>query len=305
MLLLLFFVQAGFSGCWFRRPPTPPAPQFVAPPTQQSILDRINGSARIRQLQAESATISVPGLFVPLQANLAVERPRRLRLRGSVLGAGGIDLGSNDELFWMWTSLERPPAVYYARHDDFQRSAAAQMFPFRPEWLIEALGIVSIDPRYPVEGPYPRGAGQLEIRTRAPGVTGELTKILVVDATYGWVLEQYLYDDRGELLAQASMSEHRYYSDVDVSLPHHVEIALPQSRATIRVDISGYLINQLHGDPEQLWSLPRIEGAALVDIINSGNSPLLGQPPAAAAQHSDYGTLPTAARPQYRGFPGR
>ena len=103
------------------------------------------------------------------------------------------------------------------------------------------------------------------------------------------------------------MSDHSYYNNVDVSLPHHVEIQLPQSGATITVDVSGYLINQLHGDPEQLWSPPHIDGAPLVDIVSTGNLPQMGQPQSAPPQYSppNYGAAPSAARPQYRGFPGR
>jgi hypothetical protein len=305
-IVLLALASALACGCWVRRPPLPPAPQFTAPPTQQSILDRINGTARIRQLQAESATISLRGLLVPLRANLAIERPRRLRLRGEVMSLGGVDLGSNDDAFWFWTSAQRPPAVFYARHQDFQQSAAAETFPFRPEWLIEALGVAAIDPAGPIEGPYSRGSGQLEIRTRVPGVGGDMTKVIVVDAAYGWILQQYLYDPRGELVAQTTASEHRYYADVDVSLPHRVEIHLPRSGATIRVDVSGYLVNQLHGDPEQLWSMPRIEGAPAVDITDPRNSPLAGGPDFASPMSPrDYGIAPSATRQQYRGFPGR
>jgi hypothetical protein len=313
LALLLALASTSVSGCWLRRAPTPPAPQFAAPPTQQNLVDRINSAARIRQLQAESATISMRGLLLPLRANLALEHPRRLRLRGEVLGAGGVDLGSNEELFWLWTSLERPPVVRYARHEEFQRSAAAEMFPFRPEWLIEALGVVSLDPSQGVEGPYARGAGQLELRTRVPGLGGELTKVIVVDASYGWILQQYLYDPRGELLAQSTSSEHRYYAQHDVSLPHRVEIQLPRSGASLRIDVAGYLINQLHGDPEQLWSMPQIAGAAAVDITDPRNSPLAGglfqgapaAPASDGAPPAAYGAAPTAARPQYRGFPGR
>jgi len=312
--LICALFGAAVSGCWpGQRQVTPDAPAFAVPPTQQSILDRINGTSRIYQLQAENATISMRGAMLPLNANLAVERPRRMRIRGEVIGIGGIDLGSNDEVFWVWSPLLRPPGVYYARHEDYQRSSMAELLPLRPEWLIEALGVVQIDPSAGVEGPVPRGPDKLELRTRVPGIDGMMTKVLVVDSTYGWILEQYLYDAQGEPVAQVTCSEHRYYRDVDVSLPHHVEIHLPKTGATVRLDVGGYLINQLIGDPAQLWSMPRIDGAPMVDVTKMSNMPLAGRGPFAAPRAAarsaqtppPYGRAHSASRPQYRGFPGR
>jgi hypothetical protein len=313
--LICALIGAAVSGCWHgQRPVTPDAPALAVPPTQQSIVERINGTSRVHQLQAENATISMRGAMLPLHANLAVQRPRRLRIRGEVVGIiGGIDLGSNDEVFWVWSPLLRPPGVYYARHEDYQRSSMAELLPLRPEWLIEALGVVQIDPSAGVEGPFPRGPDKLEIRTRVPGIDGTMTKVLVVDSTYGWILEQYLYDAEGEPVAQVTCSEHRYYRDVDVSLPHHVEIHLPKTGATVRLDVGGYLINQLVGDAAQKWSMPRIDGVPLVDLTKMSDMPLAGRGPFAAprprAQSAQtlppYGPAPSASRPQYRGFPRR
>ncbi|MEQ8791883.1 MAG: hypothetical protein RIC55_36840 [Pirellulaceae bacterium] len=313
--LICALLGAALSGCWHhQRQVAPDAPAFAVPPTQQSILERINGTSRIYQLQAENARISLRGALLPLSANLAVERPRRMRIRGELVGVNGIDLGSNEEVFWVYSPLMRPPGVYYARHEDYQRSSMAEMLPLRPEWLIEALGVVQVDPSS-VEGPYSRGADKLEIRTRVPGIDGTMTKVLVVDATYGWILEQYLYDPQGQPVAQVTCSEHRYYRDVDVSLPHQVEIHLPKTGATVRLDVGGYMVNQLVGDPAQLWSMPRIDGAPPRDVTQMSNVPLAAsgpfgsQPapaPAAASQSPpNYGLAPSAARPQYRGFPGR
>ena len=81
-----------------------PPEAFAAPPTLEQVVQAVNAnSAPVRQLQAEGATLSVQGL-PSLRANLVMERPRRFRLVGSLLGVTGpeIDLGSNDELLWMW-----------------------------------------------------------------------------------------------------------------------------------------------------------------------------------------------------------
>jgi len=80
-------------------------------------------------------------------ADIAVERPRRLRLRARTQLLGPeLDLGSNDELFWLWAARMPDSSVFYARHDQFTTSKARQVLAIEPAWLIEALGLVQIDP---------------------------------------------------------------------------------------------------------------------------------------------------------------
>ena len=77
---------------------------FPQTPTVDEVVRAINSNAApIRQLDTDNAKISTPG-FPPLRANLALERPKKFRLRGQLLGPE-VDVGSNDELFWMWITV--------------------------------------------------------------------------------------------------------------------------------------------------------------------------------------------------------
>ena len=226
VLMTVLLCASGASCPTLRQPLASPAPTlFAGPPTQQEVIAAINAtSGQIRQLQTDSATLSVQGMPT-LRASLAAGPPRNFRLRASFIGVGEVlDLGSNDQVFWAMVDApqlmsEVPRAVYYARHDQYLHSAARQVLPIQPQWLVEAFGLIQLDPAGRHEGPYQRGPGELEIRTRTPSPEGDVTKILVLHDRFGWIQQQHWYDARGTLMASVFASQHQYEPALGISLP--------------------------------------------------------------------------------------
>ena len=100
-------------------------PRVLPPsPTLAQVMDAVNvNSSRVRTLACNRATLNVQG-FPTLWASVAFERPQRFRLRAlTPLTGPELDLGSNDELFWLWLHREQPPTLFYCRHDQFAGSA--------------------------------------------------------------------------------------------------------------------------------------------------------------------------------------
>ena len=140
--------------------PGPAAPQvLVEGASREQIIAAVNqNSSRIQSLTVTGATITIPDMMgLPLlNGNIAAERPGRFRLTaGTAVTGQEIDLGSNDELFWMWVRRNTPPAVYFCRHAQFANSNIRQMMPVEPSWLLAALGMVDIDPASVFDGPIP------------------------------------------------------------------------------------------------------------------------------------------------------
>lgn len=273
---------------------------FSTPPSLEQVIQAVNAnSAPVRQLHAEGATLSVPGT-ITLRANLVMERPRRFRLTGSALGGLSgteIDLGSNDELLWMWVKRAQPPALYYARHDQFHLSPAKQILPIEPPWLIEALGVAYFDPNARHDGPFETGDGRLEIRSRVYSPQGEMNRITFVDGRYGYVVEQRVHDPSGRLVAVARESQHRHYPQLRVTLPHRVDVELPPAQMAFTLDVPRYAINQINGDAVSIFAMPQIEGYPLIDLADPRN---FGIPPpdyAASSQqvYSTHEPLPATA----------
>ena len=269
-VLVAFALAALASGCrawpWQPRLPAEPSPlAFAGPPTLDEVVQAVNAnSSAVRQLQSESATVSVPGL-PSLRANLLLERPRNFRLRAQIYGPE-LDVGSNEELFWFWAKHDPQPGVYFARHDQFSQSRIRQQLPIDPAWVIESLGIVTLDPASHLEGPRPLNLDRIEIRNRLPTPDGEVLKVYVINARYGWVLEQHYYASDGRLIASAKGSNFKYYPADRVSLPQQVQLVVPQAQLNLTIQVSGYRLNSINGDPQQLWSLPQYAGYQTVDL---------------------------------------
>ncbi len=250
------------------------APIVLSP--QASLEDLIRvvnaNSAQIQQVQSTGATLTVEGM-PPLDASYALERPKRFRLRAETAFGPELDLGSNDEIFWMWVKRTDRPAVYWGRHDQFYQSAAREILPVPPDWLIEALGIVQLDPTGQHEGPVQSRPGQLEVRTYVRTPAGPLTKVTVIDDTRGWILEQHLYDAANQPVASAFATGFQYVPHLGVSLPRQVQIQLPAAELSFTLKTEQHLLNQLAGDPAQLWTMPQISGFQYVNLAAPGVVP--------------------------------
>ena len=169
------------------------------------------------------------------------------------------------------------------------------------------MGLVNLDPGIQHDGPFLRGNGQLEVRSQIQGIQGDVTRTLVIDPTYGWILEQHITDANNRLLASAIAGNHRFYPEFGVSLPHRVEVLAPPANLTFQIEVGHYYINRPFEDPYERWSLPQIEGQALVNLASV--SPGQGSGASSFAPN-DGPTLPSAYppdsrigfRPQVRGY---
>jgi hypothetical protein len=271
-LLLLLLVSTGASCPRGRAIVNDYSPVVLTPEaTLEDVIRVVNAnSARIERLQSAGATLTAEGM-PRLEANYAFERPNRFRLRAETTLTGPeLDLGSNDEAYWIWIKQSDAPGVYWGRHEGFYQSAARDLLPVPPSWLVEALGVVEIDPTGQHEGPFRNRPGQLEIRSHVPSPGGTLTKVTVVDDARGWVVEQHVYDARQQLLASAFAGGFQFDPVTGVSLPRVVQVRLPASRLSFTLETRQHQINQLLGDPVQLWSIPQISGVPLVDLNAPG-----------------------------------
>ena len=154
-VLGLVFCTTGASCTRTMRSPfaawQPPAPQVLMTGSSlDQVITAVNdNAARIQSIQTNNASITVPGMpGIPLLGGkIAAQRPGRFHLvAGTALTGDEVDMGSNDELFWFWVKRNEPPALYYARHNQFAGSAAQQLMPIEPQWLLDAIGFTEFRP---------------------------------------------------------------------------------------------------------------------------------------------------------------
>ena len=268
-------------------------------PTLEQVIGTVHDNTRrVRSLMAPQAVLSVPG--VPrLSAQVACEPPRRFRLRAQTAITGGeLDIGSNDELFWLWIRRHEPAVTLYCRHDDYAKSAARKLIPLRADWMPELLGLVTFRPEDQHEGPVPMADGRIEIRTTMAGPDGAMRKSTVLDGTTGLVLEQHLFTATGERLASVRTSRHRVDPPSGAALPRLVEVSWPASGVEFQLELTSITTNMPPSDPGQLWQMPSYEGFQPIDLADP--SVVISGPGAPAAAATSPPQLPTTrpAAPQ-------
>ncbi len=249
---------------------TEPIPRALPPQaTLTQIIDVVNdNTARVQSLSSTRATITTPG-YPALNARIAMSRPRSLRITGDKFGPQ-LDVGSNNELLWIWIAQSQPPALFYVRHEQYAQSAARQIMPVEPDWLVEAFGLSTFDRAAPLEGPSPVGSGRVQIRRTvgAPGM--ETSRVTVIDDSRGVVLEQHVYDMSGQLLASAVLSNHSYDAATGVRLPRKINVQWPPAKLEMAIEMSDLAVNQLPGNPAELFAKPTYSGYNDLDLAQPG-----------------------------------
>jgi hypothetical protein len=309
-LALLAVLTAACGSSCFQRQEIEVIPTVLpTTPTLEQVINTINtNTSLVHNFTSMQGTLTVPGAPA-LSMTLSMEPPRRFRLRATMVVTGPeVDLGSNEELFWVWIRRTQPPALYYCRHDQFASSAARQLMPVAPEFIPEAMGLVRFNPADQPQGPFPVGANRLQIQSVYHGALGELRKVTVVDSLRGVVLEQHLYDARNARVASSFNSNFHRDPVTGAVLPRHVEIQYPVTQFDLKIDMVDMQINMLGPQNAQLWVKPDYPGFPNVNladpnlpIASAGNLSGVPRPPAgsAAVTMAPANASPAYANPPY------
>ena len=257
---------------------TMPLPRTLpANPSLEQIIATVHDNTqRVRSYMAPQAVLVVPG--VPrLSARVACEPPRRFRLQAQTSITGPeLDIGSNDDLFWIWLRQHQPPITAFCRHDQYARSQARRLLPIRADWMPELLGLVNFRPEDSHEGPFPLPDGRLEIRSRLDAGGEPVVKSTILDGTTGLIAEQHLFTPAGERLASVRTTRYRVDAASGAALPHLVEVSWPASGVDFKLELTAITVNGPSPDPAQLWQMPAYPGYEPVDLADP--SVVLGPP---------------------------
>lgn len=298
-LIILGVLITSQSGCQifhrFRSEQSSAPIVYNQPPSQQDLFQKLtNDAKKVRQLKT-SVKVSMDGM-PSLKGNLVLERPKRLRLKAGLMGVSemGVDVGSNDQHFWIWSKASlpgQPPSMMYASHTAYENSAVRAAIPLEPSWLIDALGLIEFDPKDVHRGPFARAVdGRFEIQSFRQTPSGQQVRVTIVDPR-GWVAQQSIYQN-GKLLAYADSIKHKLYTDPGVYLPQRIELHVFQpdgSETKLNVDSGEYSINALYGDPNILWAMPDPADVPRIDITRVS-------PQQRAGQQAAGGYLPSPLR---------
>lgn len=303
-LILLLVVFSSVAGCAQRQlaPTYPPPPTVLAAtPSLAEVTAAVNRTASIRQLASNTASVDVlsqPGIPT-LNATLNFEREKNFRLQAKlpVILGSGLDMGSNEQLFWFEVPERLSQTLYYAGHDAYRQQLSRSVLPVDPTFVVEALGLVQIDPATVIAGPVVRpDDGKLEICSQIATTSGNYQRVYMIDASAGYVTNQYVYAPGGDLVAYSEASNPRFYEAEQCVLPHTVKLTLNSKvlePMQLQIDVGMYATNQLLSNDPNLFVMPQTAGKAIDLTTITGNASVA---PVNYQQQGPLGPLP------YRGL---
>lgn len=272
--LILAFVASGFlPGClaargmlaMHHRDPMAGAPRLrnVRNPRVEEVVAHLNQNTdRVQCWHTNRVGITADGWL--LSGTIAVEKGRHLRLEVTSMRGKEVDLGSNNERFWVW-SREMDPGFVTCKHENLELARQLVGIPFEPDWLMQALGVEPI----PTTGvtmqsdPMNEHVRLVEHILSAHGQP--LRRTVVVDLKKGIVVEHSLYNYNSVPIVTAKLSDHRLDKDSGVVLPHRVVIELPQHKMAMTMRLSGVQVNP-KSIPSAVWEMPHIRDCQVVNL---------------------------------------
>jgi hypothetical protein len=279
-LLPVLLVCLCLTGCaslqnlFKQRRDTPSPLSFTSSqqPTLEQITSTVNrNSQAIQNFTTESASIHIPGVVFPLHARLTFERPKRLRIQGSLSSASSqeFDFGSNDDLFWLWTRKGEGD-MWYCRHDLYPVSPVRSAIPIDPDWLIEALGMVEFKPTDHHTGPNRMSDGNWEIISYCQTSSGQYLKRTVIDSRISWVIRQELYTPQNELVALADATNLQFDRTTGIYYMKRVSVwgQGMDSSNKMTIDLGSPTFNTPATFAESQFLMPAYEGYRAVDLCS-------------------------------------
>lgn len=285
-LMLTFSIgMMGATGCmsmqlWKPRPEISKAdPPISRTATSEEILARINENSYcefspegLRSYRCDDARVRMKGVPSSMQASLVVEAPRNLRLRvaNPLSGGEAVDIGSNEQDFWFWTKDSQPQNVVVCSHD--QVAAACQVttlpIPFRPDWLMEVLGVVPISGNdYEVHREREKSPIVELVSTQRTPDQKSVRRIVKVNMQYGVVLEHRVETLEGKLVAKAILSRHFRDPATKLILPREISIDWPAAGQQMKMSLEFQNVEfNSPKESNEMWNIPQMAGYPPFDL---------------------------------------
>lgn len=208
----------------------------TAPPTAAHLVDYLNKNAeRVEGLRCQvQLDVSADGQKVGLSGNLVSKGARCVRLHGVLLGSPAIDLGSNAEEYWYWAREDRSSRLA-RRSDENGRGPRCWTLLYRPEWLLDVLGIAKYDPLKKYDLKCDKKYFELSEPVLSP--QGKpLRKVIVFhrqNQRDGQIAAVLLKDSQDKLLCRADIKKVYRDKKTEAFLAQLVRVTFPEDKVEI------------------------------------------------------------------------
>jgi hypothetical protein len=247
------------------------------------------------RLRASGKDLLIP---VSLRGDLAAAQPRNFRLVAQGAMGGKVDLGSNDQQFWMYLNDTKQPVYVFCAHRDFEtgRPKLPGGIAFEPNWVMQALGMTEFPlpqtAQYPQGVPYHVATSERDrtytlswSATTPAGLAIRKEVVFAADAADGarnqsQVKRHVMKDDKTKkVIASAeiksakttTITDPQTHQPVPVQYPTHVVLRWEQQNFEMDLTLDQAQVNQ--PIPEKLanslFTRPDYRGTPAVDLANA------------------------------------
>ena len=289
IIVATVFCMSGASGCMLFQKTTWCGTSSPKPPVvlaQDASLDDVvravnNNNAQKRTLVANDARITIEGVPVSLRSNIAYEYPKKYRVTGEAVVSKEFDIGSNNELFWVWIKQDPRNAVYFGRHDQYESNPVRDSFQIDPNWLIESMGMTVFQPSSMEEHRLVSrtAEGNWKIETKRQTAMGPYIKYTTVDGKTACVLMQELVNPSGRLVASAVTPSHALDATTGITYPETVDMlfSMQGQQLNMRISMGRVQFNQSSPFLADVFTIPNYPGYQMVDICGQSGTPFIQQ----------------------------
>lgn len=270
------------TGC----PPGPHVPSEVTDDMpMRVVIARINENSRKLDFLLKGSGVSAQVKYVEeaqrkslsLNGTMLYRKPRKLWLRLEHTWGEGLEIGSNEQQFWVW-QRGQSPRYWWGEHGRVSDLTDTRM-PIRPDHLLEVLGLEDLPPKQSLlSGPFIRvhpDRYELVFLDTAGSATEEpqryISRALFVDRREPFLVREIVrYTPDGHLLMRAELSRYEPIETSQVLVPRRIEVDWParEGRAVLeflaltRFDkpaAERYFVSPLEREEEGLGSIERVD----------------------------------------------
>lgn len=241
-----------------------PRPRFSNDPQIEEVVDHLNRNVdKLQAWQADSVKIRANNIPL-LSGSLVVEEGQHLRLVVNSIAGQEVDIGSNDEVFWIWAKRMEPSYVY-CRHEQIEVARQTLGVPFEPQWLMQALGVAPLEIR-DLKMQIDPATHQARLVQPMVSARGQpMQKVMIVDLVHGVITEHCIYNAHGQKIAQARLEDFRVDKETGVILARTVKLDWPQNQMSLVMNLGHVEINPA-SIPGHIWDMPEMRGVQVVDL---------------------------------------
>lgn len=199
-----------------------------------TVIERVNANSAGMDFLLRGGGVTATGEYLEkgkresfeLKGTLLYRKPRNLYLQLQHAVGGKMEVGSNDQEFWVWKKIG-DDRYWWGRHEEIDDNTGSQM-PIRPDYLLDVLGLGELPTEQDRTGSPVFWVGpqryELLFLNRGGGRTW-LTKTIDIDRRPPYLVREMVYfDPDGHPTLVAKLGDYREVGGSPVLAPRHIRM---------------------------------------------------------------------------------